>query len=152
MKIAGPYLIILTLCCYVLACSTTKSVEQTKPFPTGDYQYTGYDRNGGKMVEGQLSITSVESRRIQSEESIQLKGNWQLTKVGNQEKIGPQVGSGELIGSIIKGELYINLNPNISDSNVMLKGIIEGKRFYGTWSFNGYAGAINQGTFEAVRK
>jgi hypothetical protein len=151
MNIATPFLFILTLSCYVLACSS-KNIEQTKPFPVGDYQYTGYVRSGDKIVEGQLSITSVESRRIRSEESIQLKGNWQLNKVGNQEKIGPQVGSGELIGSIIKGEVYINLNPRISDSNVILKGTIEGKRFHGTWSFNGYGGAINKGTFEATRK
>jgi hypothetical protein len=152
MKIASPYLLILTLGCYVLACSTPNNIEQKKPFPVGDYQYTGYDESGAKIVEGQLSITSVESRRIQAEESIQLKGNWLLNKVGNQKMIGPQVGSGQLIGSIIKGELYLNLNPNISDSNVILKGTIEGKRFHGTWSFNGYAGAINQGTFEATRK
>jgi hypothetical protein len=152
VKIASPYLIILALGCYVLACSTPNNIEQKKPFPVGDYQYTGYDESGAKIVEGQLSITSVESRRIQAEESIQLKGNWLLNKVGNQKMIGPQVGSGQLIGSIIKGELYLNLNPNISDSNVILKGTIEGKRFHGTWSFNGYAGAINQGTFEATRK
>ena len=151
MKIANPFLVILTFSCYVLACSS-KNIEQTKPFPVGDYQYTGYVRNGGKIVEGQLSIISVESRRIRSEESIQIKGKWQFNKVGNQEKIGPQVGSGELTGSIIKGTVYINLNPKISDSNVILKGTIEGMRFHGTWSFNGYGGAINQGTFEATRK
>jgi len=152
MNIASPYLIILTLSCYVLACSTPKNTDQTKPFPVGDYQYTGYDKKGHKIVEGRLSITAVETRRIESAESIQIKGNWQLNKVGNQEKIGPQVGSGDLIGSIIKGEIYINLNPNISDSNVNLRGTIEGRRFHGTWSFNGYAGAMNQGTFEAIRK
>ena len=151
MKIPSPFLILLTLSCYVLACSSPKNIEQRKPFPVGDYQYTGHAKSG-KIVEGLLSITSVESRRIRSEESIQIKGNWRLGKVGNQEKIGPQVGSGELIGSIIKGEVYINLNPNISDSNVVLKGTIDGKRFHGTWRFNGYAGAINQGTFEATRK
>jgi hypothetical protein len=152
MKIVSHYLIILTLSCYVLACSSSKGIEQTKPFPVGNYQYTGYGKSGDKIVEGELSITSVESKRIQSEESIQLKGNWHLNRVGNQEKLGPQTGSGELIGSIIKGEIFLNLNPNTSDSNVMLKGKIEGKRFHGTWSFNGYAGALNQGTFEADRK
>src|SRR5215212_4714158 len=120
MKIASPYLIILTLCCYVLACSTPTNTEQTKPFPLGDYQYTGYAKNGSKIVEGRLSITSIESRRAQSEESKQLKGNWRLDKVGEQEKVGGQVGTGELIRSILKGEVYINLNPNISDSNVIL--------------------------------
>lgn len=152
MKITSLYLITLLLGCYILACSTPKNIEQAKPFPVGDYQYTGYDKNGNKLVEGRLSITSIESRRIQSEESTQLKGNWQLDKVGEQEKIGGQVGTGELIGSIIKGEIYLNLNPNMADSNVLLKGTIEGRRFHGTWSFNGYAGPLNQGTFEATRK
>jgi hypothetical protein len=152
MKIASPYLIILMLVCYVLACSAPKSIGQAKPFPVGDYQYTGYDKQGSKMVEGRLSITSLEKVRIQSEEQTRIKGNWQLDRVGRQEQIGPQVGSGDLMGSIIKGELLIDLNPNISDSNVNLRGTIEGTRFHGTWSFNGYAGAINQGTFEATRK
>ena len=136
----------------MLACSPRKSVEQKTPFPSGDYQYTGFDRQGGKVVEGRLSITSVESRRIGAGESIQIKGNWQFKKVGNQEQIGPQVGSGDLIGSIIEGEILIDLNPNISDSNVNLRGTIEGRRFHGTWSFDGYAGAISKGTFEATRK
>jgi hypothetical protein len=152
MKFAIPYLIILMLSFYVLGCSQPKYIEPTKPFPVGDYQYTGYDKGGVKLVEGQLSITSVESRRVQSEEQIQVKGNWQLNKVGDQERIGPQVGAGELIGSIIKGELYLNLNPNMADNNVFLRGTIEGKRFHGTWSFKGYAGAINEGTFGAIRK
>lgn len=151
MQIARPLGIILLLGCYVLACSTPNKVEQTNPL-IGDYQYTGYDKQGDKLVEGRLSITSVESRRVYKEESIQIKGNWQLKKVGKQEHIGAQEGSGELIGSIIKGEIILDLNPNISDSNVILRGTVEGKRFHGTWRFNGYAGTINQGAFEATKK
>ena len=149
---ANPGLIILALACYIFACSTPKTSEITGPSVVGDYQYTGYDKKGGKVVEGRLSITSVETKRIRSEEVTQLKGNWQLKKVGTQEHIGAQEGSGELIGSIDKGELDINLNPNISDANVYLHGTIEGRRFHGTWSAKGYAGAISEGTFEAIRK
>jgi hypothetical protein len=152
MKIASSYLILLTLSCYVIACSSLNTGEQKTPFPVGDYQYTGYDKQGSKVVEGRLSIMSVEPRRIGSETQIQIKGNWQLNKVGNQKQIGPQVGSGDLIGAIIKGEILIDLNPNISDSNVNLRGKIEGRRFHGTWSFDGYAGSISKGTFEAIRK
>ncbi len=152
MKIASSYLVILMLSCYILACSSPKKVEEAKPFPVGDYQYIGYDEKGGKSVEGVLSITSVEQRRIGSEEVPQIKGNWRLKKVGGQERIGPQEGSGDLIGSIMKGEIYINLNPNIADANVNLRGTIEGKRFHGTWTFNGYAGTLSKGTFEAIRK
>ena len=152
MKITGSYLIVMTLSCYFVACSPLNIIEQKPPFPSGDYQYTGYDKQGGKVVEGRLSITSVESKRIRSEMQIQIKGNWQLNKVGKQEQIGPQVGSGDLVGGIINGEILIDLNPNISDSNVNLRGTIEGRRFHGTWSFDGYAGAISKGTFEATRK
>jgi hypothetical protein len=152
MKIAISYLLIFGLSYSILACSVPGKTEQAKPFPVGDYEYVGYDEKGDRSVEGMLSITSVEQRRIGSEESTQIKGKWQLKKVGNQEKIGPQQGSGELIGSIIKGEIYINLNPNISDANVNLRGTIEGQRFHGKWSFDGYAGSISRGTFEARRK
>ncbi len=152
MKIANTCFIILTLSCYILACSTAKNAEPQKSALIGDYQYTGYDKKGGKAVEGRLSITSVESKRIRSEVVTQLKGNWQLNKVGTQEHIGPQVGSGELVGSIDKGSIWIDLNPNISDANVFLNGTIEGKRFHGTWNFKGYAGTISEGTFEANRK
>ncbi len=137
MKIANPYLIMLALSCYVLACSPRSLSGQKAPFPAGDYQYTSYDKQGNKVVEGRISITSVEPRRIGSEEQIQLKGNWELRKAGNQEKIGPQVGSGDLIGGIIKCELYIDLTPNISDANGNLRGKVEGKRCHGTWAFNG---------------
>jgi hypothetical protein len=52
----------------------------------------------------------------------------------------------------VKDEIYLDLNPNINDANVLLRGKIEGKRFHGTWSFNGYSGRVTGGTFEALRK
>jgi len=152
VKIANTFLIVLTLGCYILACSTARKAEPPKSNLIGDYQYTSYDKQGGKVVEGRLSITSVELKRIRSEEVTQLKGNWQFNRVGSQERIGDQVGSGELVGSIDKGEIWINLNPNISDGNVYLTGKIEDKRFHGAWTVRGYAGTINEGTFEANRK
>lgn len=152
MKTSISSLLILILSS-VLACSKLSGTEQPKPFPVGDYQYTGYDDKGEKMVEGRLSITSVENVRIGSEDTIQLKGNWELKEIGKHEHIGEQVGSGNLVGTLFKeGELDLNLNPNISDANVYLRGTIEGRRFHGTWRFNGYAGTLTSGKFEAIRK
>ncbi len=145
-------MLMLVFGCCIVACSIAKTSDQSKPFPVGDYDYTSYDEKGDKVVQGRVSITSSELRRIGSEQSTQLKGNWELKKVGNQEHIGMQVGKGELIGSFDKGEIYLDLNPNINDANVLLRGKIEGKRFHGTWSFNGYAGPVSKGTFEAVKK
>lgn len=152
LRSGSAYLLMLLLGCGVVACSIAKTSDQSKPYPLGDYDYTSYDGKGDKVVQGRISITSSELRRIGSEQTTQLKGNWELKKVGNQEKIGNQQGKGELVGSIEKGEIYLDLNPNMSDANVLLRGKIEGKRFHGTWSFNGYAGPISQGTFEATRR
>jgi hypothetical protein len=91
-------------------------------------------------------------RRIESGVQTQLKGNWELKKVGKQEHIGAQEGKGDLIGSLDKGEIYLNLNPNVDDANVILKGKIEGKRFHGMWSANGYAGPVSKGKFEATKQ
>ena len=153
----------VVVCGYVLGCSAIRGVNQNnalpgpqnspeKPFPVGDYQYTSYDEKGGKVSEGRLSITSAEVRKINSEDVTQLKGNWELKKAGDQERVGLQDGKSDLIGSIDKGVIVINLNPNISDANVYLRGKIEGKRFHGTWSFNGIAGPVTKGTFEATRQ
>jgi hypothetical protein len=151
MKSVTAWLLVLILVS-VVACSKSYVIGQAKPFPVGDYQYSGYDEKGTKIVEGQVSITSVETKRIGPEDTIQLKGNWQLNKIGNPEHIGGQTGTGDLVGSIIKGEIDINLNPNISDANVYLRGTIEGRRFHGKWTFSGYAGPVSEGTFEAIRK
>ena len=152
MKIASMYLFILSWSVYILACSMITKHKQTKGFPTGDYQYSGYSKQGDKIVAGRLSITSAEPRRIGAEVSTELKGNWEFRKVGNEEKIGAQVGSGDLIGSVNKGEIYIDLNPNVRDGNVILQGTIEGSRFHGKWSLHIISGVTNQGNFEAQRK
>src|SRR5438128_1879525 len=114
MKAANTYLLILTLTWSALACSTSKTIEQAKSSSplVGDYHYVSYDKQGARVVEGTLSITSVEQKRINTKEVTEVKGNWQLNKVGNQERIGQQEGTGELTGSILDGELYIDLNPN----------------------------------------
>jgi len=49
-----------------------------------------------------------------------------LNKVDTQEHLGPQEDSGELTGSIDKGEIDINLNPNISDANVIPSPSVRG--------------------------
>ena len=152
IKILILIVTILGLGAAVFACSIAKTSAPDKPFPIGDYDYISYDEKGDKVVAGRISITSSEPRRIGSQQTTQLKGDWKLKKVGKQQPIGDQVGKGDLIGSLDKGEIYLNLNPNISDANVLLRGTIDGKRFHGTWSFNGYTGPIIKGKFEATRR
>jgi hypothetical protein len=146
MKVLTTYLLAFALGFYALDCSGKKNGAPTPPktFPLGEYQYTGYDEGGVKIVEGRLSLTSRDGD--------QLKGTWELKQVGGPERIGPQVGSGDLIGSVQGSEVAVDLNPNMNDNNVNLRGKVEGKRYTGTWSFNGFAGRITSGRFEATVK
>ena len=140
----GVWAIILLLSLPASHCSRSNKVRQSQPSPLGEYQYTGYDKRGNKIVEGRLSILSLESTHI--------KGSWQLNQLGNPEKLGPQVGKGTFVGEINEDRVSINLNPEMADNNVNLTGRIDGVNFRGTWSFSGFAGEINRGTFEARRK
>lgn len=144
--------LLLVAAAFAVGCSVARTSAPDKPFPLGDYQYTSYDDKGDKVVEGRISITSSEPRRIGPDEQTQLKGNWDLKKVGKQEHIGLQEGKGDLTGTLDKGDIYLNLNPNIDDANVILQGRIDGKRFHGNWSFNGYAGPVSKGKFEAMKQ
>lgn len=144
MKVSITYLLALVLCCYALDCSGSKNNAPPKTFPLGDYQYVGYDEGGAKVVEGRLSLTSIDGDR--------LKGTWELKQIGEPKRIGPQVGTGDLIGTVRGTEVLLDLNPNMNDNNVNLHGKVEGKRYKGAWTFNGFAGTLSRGTFEATAK
>lgn len=151
MKVLTTYLLVFALGFYALDCSGKKKNDapkndapQPKTFPLGDYQYTGYDEGGAKIVEGRLSLTSRDGD--------QLKGTWELKQVGEPKQIGPQVGTGALMGSVNGNQVSLDLNPNMNDNNVNLGGTIEDGRYKGTWSYSGFAGRISSGRFEATRK
>ena len=111
--------------------------------PEGRYAYKGYDSTGVKIVAGWLKIELADS--------VTVTGEWNFYKVGQPENIGPQIGSGSLIGSYEKGRLSLNLNPNMIDNNVVLNGDYSEKKFEGEWMYIGVMGVINRGTFKAVK-
>ncbi|HEY6118971.1 MAG TPA: hypothetical protein VIV66_03380 [Pyrinomonadaceae bacterium] len=142
LKIATLTVLSLVISVGAVECDSNK--RPPKSSIVGVYEYSGYDKGGNKIVSGQVEITSVESDRI--------KGTWQLKAAGTLKDIGPQTGTGNLVGEINEDGVRINLNPNMADNNVTLAGKITGKVFRGDWSFSGFAGVINRGTFTATRK
>lgn len=165
MKLLTSTVIALILSLNLMACSgLSRTVPKAPTGPTpiiatdpstalvGKYQYASFDDQGVKIIEGRLTIASVEPRRIGNESQTQIKGSWELKEIVHRDRIGEQIGTGDLNGGTIDGEVILDLNPNISDANVVLKGHLNGNRFTGTWSFNGYAGPVTHGTFEAVKK
>ena len=105
------------------------------------YWYTAYDSLGAKIVTGFLWLEFASSGSV--------TGHWCLQKIGNPDNIGPQTGTGKLTGNLQDSEIWINLNPDWADNNVNLTGKIEGTEIRGDWTYSGFVGMINHGTFNA---
>ncbi len=121
------------------------------------YTYTAYDSTGAAIVQGTLRI---DFREVEDEGCSRhcnrylLEGTWDLEQIGDADRIGQQVGEGELRGSVREdGRAYVNLNPNIEDDNVTLRGMFESEgldRLEGEWTYGGW-GLYNRGRFEVSR-
>jgi len=133
-------ILLLTLLFVVPGCNET-TIE---PLPTGAFAYTSYDSLGTVIARGWLSFDCHDSTYV--------KGDWSINKVGNPQRIGPQIGDGNLVGSFIEGKLNIELNPNFVDNNLSLIGVLEGNNYGGKWIYFSFAGNTNRGRFEAIRK
>jgi len=105
------------------------------------YSYTGFDSTGVTIVQGWIEIQMTDSATV--------IGQWDLSPVGNAEHIGPQTGSGELSGFFEKGKISLDLNPENRDNNVLLHGNFNRENFEGQWSYVGFAGVVNSGSFKA---
>lgn len=115
------------------------------PMPGGTYSFTSYDEDGNKLVEGEFSIIYNDSKTF--------KGDWNFKGVGNLDNPRPQVGTGDLIGEIDENNVVsIDLNPGWADNNAYLNGKFENGRLTGDWSWIGFVGVEETGTFTATEK
>lgn len=112
--------------------------------PEGAYAYTGYDSTGVKIVQGWIKINLDDTTNI--------SGEWELDKIGNPENMGPQIGSGNIVGNLTNNQLFLNLNPQYADNNVFLICPYDNQKLAGQWNYSGFPGIINYGTFFAKKE
>jgi hypothetical protein len=134
-------IILITAVSFLSSCGDDSS---TNPSMT-TYKYTGYDSTGVKIISGYLWIDSIDS--------VEVKGRWRFNLVSNCENMGPQIGKGNFEGTTdIWGQMLLNLNPGMIDNNVLLEGSMQlAYRIDGSWSYIGFPGVINWGSFKAER-
>ena len=109
---------------------------------TNDYKYTGYDSEGNIIILGIITIGQDTASVV--------TGTWEFVPIGNCDNVGPQLGTGNYVGSFDAGNiLRISLNPGFADSNVFLDGDFENGHYAGTWRYYSFVGLTNHGTFEA---
>jgi hypothetical protein len=107
------------------------------------YSYRAYNSKGLLVVTGTLSLAVTGNWTV--------SGTWTLECVAPGESVGPQTGSGTLIGSIEGAKLMVNLNPGWADNNVFLSGTFDNDRCSGTWMWSTFAGPTSEGRFEALK-
>ena len=107
------------------------------------YAYRGFDSNSVEIVNGTLQIAIDSSNRV--------SGRWEFKSVNAAKNIGPQTGSGKLRGRVDANTVKLDLNPGVADNNIQLEGVMTVTKLTGTWGWNGFAGRIKGGKFEALR-
>lgn len=110
---------------------------------TARYQYEGFDVQGRRVVRGVMTIMTGDS--------MEVSGEWRFYATGDPSRIGPQVGSGKLVGAVVANKIWLNLNPRYVDNNVFLTGTGSGRVLLGTWEYVGFPGVLAGGTFRAVQ-
>ena len=123
-------------------CSRDKSVNNHEPIDV--YSYRAYDSSGKKIIQGWFEISIMDSSQI--------KGTWHLHKTANVGEVGPQTGDGSLRGRVYNNSVYINLNPDFSDNNVILRGPAFDYVTEGEWSWVNFKGVVKKGTYKAIRE
>ncbi len=106
-----------------------------------EYLYTGYDLSGAAIVKGELYLSYEDNEKI--------SGEWHLQSLASAGQIGPQTGSGKLIGGYDENRFWIELQPAYIDNNVQLNGSREENKLNGDWIWITIAGITNHGTFKA---
>ena len=140
-------LILATVIVCVGGCKDLGEANTGTLLPGGipaTFRYKGYDANGSLVVTGTMNLI------VAADSSV--SGTWTLDAVSSSNKIGPQVGSGTLVGSVFNGSIAINLNPGWADNNIFLFGTIAQDRFAGRWTWDTFAGPTASGMFEATKK
>jgi hypothetical protein len=99
----------------------------------GTFKYSAFDTLGSVVTTGTLTLYRNDSR---------LNGSWSFA----------QGGSGELLGSLTDGQIFLDLNPQFRDNNLLLQGTFTGNKFSGSWSTTGVAGVMATGSFIATKQ
>ena len=79
-----------------------------------------------------------------------IDGKWEIKTSAPMAQTGPQNGRGKIGGQWSGNKIMLDLNPGWRDNNVVLSGKFQKGKISGTWGWNGIAGTMAEGTFEAT--
>ncbi len=84
----------------------------------------------------------------------EITGEWQIDwidGISQEGNVGPQIGRGSLRGTLLEGFFHLNLNPELTDNNVVLVGHWGDGDLSGEWGVVGIGGIVVRGGFTLER-
>lgn len=113
----------------------------------GTYDYLACDGQNRPAVIGTVVVTAADTT---------FTGTWELRRYPDSDPatpVGPQLGSGDLVGRTHAGEIRADLNPGWADNNVGLAGALDASgSVTGRWSHTTLIGPVAEGRFIMRRR
>ena len=111
----------------------------------GELRYRATTATGKPLLDGSLSLTFPTDSTV--------TGTWQIrwsAGADTTSPVGPQIGTGSLVGTRRADTLLLELNPGYVDNNVSLRGVATSGGLRGDWRWATIAGPFTSGPFSAV--
>lgn len=111
----------------------------------GGFHYSAFGDSGQPLLTGRLNFSFPDDST--------LNGTWSIAWIPGADTtlhVGPQVGSGAMVGSRRGDTLLIQLNPTFADNNVGLVAVPTADGYSGQWSWSTFAGPTAGGRFSAA--
>jgi hypothetical protein len=126
----------------VIGCNASE-VSQVHELRSGALVYRATTLSGEALLTGSLDLRFDDSL---------ITGTWSIAWAPGADttiEVGPQVGSGTLVGRRRGNSLMIDLNPGWADNNAVLLGELIPQGVSGRWQWNTIAGPATEGRFTA---
>ena len=130
----------------LLACSSDFTVPAASRLDHA-LRYTADGPSGAPALAGRLVLSFPEDTTV--------SGSWVISWVPGADTtalVGPQVGSGTLVGNRLGDTLLLQLNPENADHNVGLRAVRTPAGYRGTWEWVTFTGPRTHGEFSARRE
>lgn len=115
---------------------------------SGRFEYRAYASSGSPLLVGTITLAVAPDSS--------LTGSWDIRRAAGADTtaiVGPQIGSGTLVGYAGSEQSLINLNPGWADNNVFLMMPYPDEvPLAGQWQYSTFVGPVAQGRFELLRR
>jgi hypothetical protein len=113
---------------------------------TGTWKYRAFDAHQHLAAEGKIALHTNPPQGATA-----YAGTKSILQILPVSKVGPHGGHGPIVATLSGVSVSVNLNANMVDNNILLKGTLSGTHIVGTWGHSTIAGIRQKGAFTLAR-